>query len=187
MVDPEGDTHLYLQISSILRARIATELRPGSPVPSEAEIQREFGVARTTARRAIAVLRTEGLVHTVQGEGTFVGPGKDTPRDACKMPLYQQIAQDLRDRIMAGDLSPKRSIPGESVLVEQYSVARETVRRAMALLREQGWIYTIAQRGSYVCPKESWPKESWPKESWPATVAVGGVEPKEPRPNPAAP
>ncbi|MET7464196.1 GntR family transcriptional regulator [Nonomuraea sp. NPDC005501] len=157
MVDPEGDTHLYLQISSILRTRIVNELRPGSPVPSEATIQREFGVARTTARRAIGALRAEGLVHTVQGEGTFVGPRRDTSRDAQKMPLYQQIAQELRDRIMAGELPPRRPIPAESVLVGQYSVARETVRRAMALLREQGWIYTVPQRGSYVCPKESWP------------------------------
>ncbi|GAA2302835.1 hypothetical protein GCM10010149_60280 [Nonomuraea roseoviolacea subsp. roseoviolacea] len=157
MIDPRGDTHLYLQISAILRARIVDELRPGSPVPSEAEIQREFGVARTTARRAIGVLRTEGLVHTIQGRGTFVGPQKGPAQDVSRRPYYRRIAHDLIERITAGELAPRRPIPGELALLQQYGVARETVRRAMALLRTQGWIYTIPQRGSYVCPKESWP------------------------------
>ncbi|MEV0202416.1 winged helix-turn-helix domain-containing protein [Nonomuraea sp. NPDC050691] len=157
MIDPGGDTHLYLQISAILRARILTELRPGSPVPSEAEIQREFGVARTTARRAIGALRAEGLVHSVQGQGTFVGPRKDPACDAPRTHQYRRIAHDISKRITAGELAPRRPIPGEMALVQQYGVARETVRRAMALLREQGWIYTVPQRGSYVCPRESWP------------------------------
>lgn len=73
MLDREGDTHPYRQISEIIRSRIVDTLSPGDPVASEAEIQREFGVARTTARRAIRILRDEGLIHTVQGEGTFAG------------------------------------------------------------------------------------------------------------------
>ncbi|MFD2354744.1 hypothetical protein ACFSTC_43980 [Nonomuraea ferruginea] len=43
-------------------------------------------------------------------------------------------------------------------MLQQYECARETVRRAMALLREQGWIYTVPQRGSYVSPRDSWPE-----------------------------
>ncbi|MDQ2874249.1 MAG: GntR family transcriptional regulator [Actinomycetota bacterium] len=42
------------------------------PVPSETSLVQEFGVARGTVRRAIEVLRDEGLVLTVQGRGTFV-------------------------------------------------------------------------------------------------------------------
>ncbi|GAA0928474.1 GntR family transcriptional regulator [Nonomuraea longicatena] len=155
MLDHDGDTHLYLQIAEILRNRVA-ELDSGQPVPSEAAIQQEFGVARTTARRAIHVLREEGLIYTVQGEGTFVGPDQ-APRAPRKIPIYQQIAQDMVEAIKAGRYQPRRRIPGETALVQQYDVARETARRAVALLREEGWIYTVAQRGSYVTPKESWP------------------------------
>jgi GntR family transcriptional regulator len=32
----------------------------------------EYGIARGTARRAVEVLRDEGLVITVQGRGTYV-------------------------------------------------------------------------------------------------------------------
>ncbi|MEO3802861.1 GntR family transcriptional regulator [Nonomuraea sp. B10E8] len=158
MLDYEGDTHVYVQIADILRRRVA-KLDAGHPVPSEADIQYEFGVARTTARRAVHVLREEGLIYTVQGEGTFVGTPEEAPRKQRKVPLYQQIATDISDQIKAGRFLPRRPIPGETALVKQYDVARETVRRAMALLREQGWIYTVAQRGSYVSPKESWPQD----------------------------
>ncbi|MGN9838106.1 GntR family transcriptional regulator [Nonomuraea sp. H19] len=157
MLDYEGDTHIYIQVADILRRRVS-ELSSGHPVPSEADIQQEFGVARTTARRAIHVLREEGLIYTVQGEGAFVGPPAEAPRKKRKVPLYQQIATDIADHIKAGKFLPRRPIPGETALVKEYGVARETVRRAMALLREQGWIYTVAQRGSYVSPKESWPQ-----------------------------
>lgn len=134
------------------------ELEPGHPVPSEADLQREFGVARTTARRAIHVLREEGLIYTVQGEGTFVGAPNEAPREQRKTPLYRQIAADIEQRIRSGELRPRRPIPGETALLQQYDVARETVRRAMALLREAGWIYTVPQRGSYVSPEDSWPE-----------------------------
>lgn len=157
VLDYEGDTHIYLQIAAILKQRVS-ELSSGDPVPSEADIQYEFGVARTTARRAIHVLREEGLVYTVQGEGAFVGPPAEAPRKRRKTPHYQRIAKEVADQIKAGEFRPRRPIPGEAALVSQHGVARETVRRAMALLREQGWIYTVPQRGSYVSPKDSWPE-----------------------------
>lgn len=159
MLDPEGDTHLYLQISEVIRARIIQSMSPGDPVPSEADIQREFGVARTTARRAIRVPRDEGLVYSAPGQGTFVGAPDQAPRRSRKIPLYQEIAGDIEQQIRASRLRPRRPIPGESALQQRYDVARETVRRAMALLREQGWVYTVPQRGSYVCPEDSWPPD----------------------------
>ncbi|WP_113700002.1 GntR family transcriptional regulator [Nonomuraea lactucae] len=157
MLDPQGDTHLYMQISEIIRSRIVSGLPPGSPVPSEAELQKEFGVARTTARKAIRILRDQGLVHTVRGEGTFVGFPDAAPRSPRKVPHYQHIAGEISEQIRAGELRPRRPIPGETALTQRYEVARETVRRAMALLRDQGWIYTVPRRGSYVAPEERWP------------------------------
>lgn len=158
MLDHDGDTHIYLQIADILRERIEG-LEPGHPVPSEADIQREFGVARATARKAIHVLREEGSIYTVQGQGTFVGRPQDAPRKPRRVPLYRQIAEELAAEIRAGRYQPSRGVPAESTLQQRYECARETVRRAMALLREEGWIYTVPQRGSYVSPKSSWPRD----------------------------
>lgn len=76
-IDPEGSTPVYLQVASELRRRIqAGKLPPGRRVPSEVSIEQEFGVARGTARKAILVLRDEGLIETVQGKGSFVLPAK---------------------------------------------------------------------------------------------------------------
>lgn len=156
MLDPEGDTHLYLQISEILRSRIG-QAAVGDQVPSEADLQHEFGVARTTARRAIRVLRDENLVHTVHGQGTFVGAGPDGPIRPRKTPMYRQIADELARQISAGTYRPRRPIPSETTLSQRYDVARETVRRAMATMRAEGWLYTVPQRGTYVAPEERWP------------------------------
>ncbi len=63
----------YVQIANYLRDRIAEgELRPGDEVPSERQIAEEFDVARPTATRALATLRSWGLVESRPGSGTFV-------------------------------------------------------------------------------------------------------------------
>ena len=77
--DPMAPVPRYRQIAAILRRRIeAGELEPDRPIPSEAAIEQEFGVARQTARKAVAVLRDDWhLVKTVPGLGTYVMPEAD--------------------------------------------------------------------------------------------------------------
>jgi GntR family transcriptional regulator len=71
--DPLAPVPRYKQIAAILRGRIeAGELEADRPIPSEAQIQQEFGVARETARKAVALLREDGWVVTVPGLGTYV-------------------------------------------------------------------------------------------------------------------
>lgn len=106
------------------------------------------------------MLRDEGLIHTAQGEGTFVGPPGQARREPRKAPLYRAIADDLAGRIRRGDLKTRRPIPSESTLMQQYGVARETARRAVGLLREQGWVYTVPHRGTYVSPAEDRPNSA---------------------------
>lgn len=63
----------HQEIASQLRKAIRDgSLPPGAAIPSEAELVREFGVARGTIRQAIATLRTEGLVSSGQGRRTRV-------------------------------------------------------------------------------------------------------------------
>ena len=52
--------------------------------------------------------------------------------------------------ILAGQYPPDTRIPTESELVETYEVARSTARRAVAALREEGLVYTVQARGTYV-------------------------------------
>jgi GntR family transcriptional regulator len=74
-VDHLDPTPLYEQLAAVLRQMIKSgELRPRDPVPSESQLQQEYGVSRGTIRRALDILRDEGLVVTIAGRGTFVKP-----------------------------------------------------------------------------------------------------------------
>ena len=72
-VDHEGKTPVYLQIAAILRGEIERGVyAPGRPVPSETQLMQRFEVARLTARKAVRVLASEGLVEVVPGRGAYV-------------------------------------------------------------------------------------------------------------------
>lgn len=57
---------------SILGAIEGGQLAPGDRLPSEAELSKRFGVARTVVREAISLLRYDGLVDSRRGVGAFV-------------------------------------------------------------------------------------------------------------------
>ncbi|MEU2614651.1 winged helix-turn-helix domain-containing protein [Micromonospora sp. NPDC007271] len=79
MVDPLSPTPLYVQVADLVAKRIADgELEPLRPIPSESQLQQEYGVARGTVRQAVRLLRERGLVMTVPQRGTYVAeqPGK---------------------------------------------------------------------------------------------------------------
>ena len=73
-IDHEGPVTPYRQLAAILKARIARgDWAEGRPIASETRLVQEYGLARSTVRRAIAALAEEGVVWTVQGRGTYVG------------------------------------------------------------------------------------------------------------------
>ncbi|MBE3000712.1 winged helix-turn-helix transcriptional regulator [Nocardiopsis sp. HNM0947] len=75
-------------------------------------------------------------------------------------PIYKQVATALRDRIKSGELKPRDPIPSESKMVADYDVARDTARRAIALLRSEGWVVTLPQRGTFVSDSPGTPPSS---------------------------
>ncbi|MDP9798727.1 mutator protein MutT [Catenuloplanes nepalensis] len=73
MIAPDRRGAAYRQLAGVLRDRIACgNLPPGRRLPSEKDLHDEFGLARETVRRALAVLRHEGLIEVRHGHGTFV-------------------------------------------------------------------------------------------------------------------
>src|SRR5690606_39850484 len=105
----EGPVPIYKQLADLIREQIERgELKAGDPVPSEAKLEQDYEIARTTARRVARELREQGVAYTIQGEGTFVGP-PTAPRAARKIPLYQEIAAEIAERIKRGELPPNRA------------------------------------------------------------------------------
>ena len=80
MIDRDSDVPPYRQIADRLRGQIrAGELAPRSRLPSIERLVQEEGVARLTARKALAVLVDEGYARRVSGLGTFVVPADQLP------------------------------------------------------------------------------------------------------------
>lgn len=127
----------YLVISETLRTRIA-EGAYADGLPSEAEIGREFSVARTTVRRALHALEESGDIATVAGVGRQVAA-------VARLAPYEQIMKDLQKRIREGALPAGARLPSEAELAQTYGVARGTVRRAVRELETAG--YVRAQHG----------------------------------------
>lgn len=72
-IDPEGEVAPYLQLAEILRKQISSgELPPGSRLPSIIDLSSQYGIARTTAHKALRVLVDEGLAVVSRGRGMFV-------------------------------------------------------------------------------------------------------------------
>ncbi|TDD54626.1 GntR family transcriptional regulator [Nonomuraea terrae] len=69
-------------------------------------------------------------------------------------PLYLQLAAILRDQIKSGELPPGRAIPAESRLMQIHEVGRDTVRKAVRLLRDEGLVVAVQGRGTFVAPQE---------------------------------
>jgi GntR family transcriptional regulator len=67
------DTPRYRQIAAELRSAIeGGEYPPGARLPGENALMQDYGVARMTARQALAVLISEGLAVSRKGAGVFV-------------------------------------------------------------------------------------------------------------------
>jgi GntR family transcriptional regulator len=72
-IDPADPRAVYQRIADDLRTQILSgDLPPGSPLPSEAELVRQYGSSRGPVRQAINLLRSEGLIDSHQGRGVFV-------------------------------------------------------------------------------------------------------------------
>jgi Transcriptional regulators len=136
---------VYSQIADRLRERIADGTYPaGSALPSEAELCAEFGVARNTARRGLALLEDEGLILTIPSKGRVVFGSAAAPYRYC------QIADDLRDQIACGALAPGAAVPSEAELRRRYGASRNTVRQALAVLEGENLIVAEHGRGRFV-------------------------------------
>ena len=65
-------------------------------------------------------------------------------------PIYLQISDDLRSKIIKGVWPTGTKIPGEYKLAEYYATSRVTIRKSMDLLVNEGFIKREPGRGTFV-------------------------------------
>ena len=133
----------FRQIAGDIRHRIESgELPPGSVLPSEHAIARDYSVSRGTARAALAVLAEAELVETVPGQGRRV---VGSPNTLLATTAWEKVAADLR-QLLKSNPTPAARLPSEAELSARHSVSRNTVRRAYRQLVDEGLV--VVRHGS---------------------------------------
>ncbi|MEV0625803.1 GntR family transcriptional regulator [Nonomuraea wenchangensis] len=69
-------------------------------------------------------------------------------------PRWEQVAEVIRERIVAGTYRPGARVPSENDLMQEFGIARMTAHKVMRALREAGIVYTVRGLGSFVSPPE---------------------------------
>ena len=106
----------YKEVAEALRSGGLGE--PGSLLPSEAELAASFGVSRVTVRKALELLRAEGLIDSRQGYGWFV----------VGEPLHQTLG---RLRTVEAELEERGVVPTRRVLEFGFVRAPRRVREVL--------------------------------------------------------
>jgi GntR family histidine utilization transcriptional repressor len=113
----------YEQIKRYVLKRIADETwKPGELISSEAELSKQFGVARMTVARALRELTADRVLRRVQGAGTFVAPRK---YESTLVELHN-VADEIRGR---GHRYEARVL---SLAVSNSTIALDALQAAVA-------------------------------------------------------
>ncbi len=85
-----------------------------------------------------------------------------------KRPIYEQVVEKLERLIVGGALEPEEKMPSVRSLAMELSVNPNTIQRAYAQLEQEGYIYTVSGRGSFVAPESEWRESKLKKllEEW---------------------
>lgn len=67
-----------------------------------------------------------------------------------KMSKYQMIYQDLLEKIKSKEIQPHTYLPSENELMKLYDASRDTIRKALNLLLQNGYIQKSKGKGSLV-------------------------------------
>lgn len=76
---------------------------------------------------------------------------------ASGVPLYRQMADDLRHRLAEGEFTAGAPIPSEAALEHEYGLGRNTVRRVLYQLAAEGFV--VSRRGERWRAADPLPRE----------------------------
>jgi len=68
-------------------------------------------------------------------------------------PIYEQIAMQIKNMIIRGDLSPGDVLPSMRFLAKELRISVITTKRAYSDLERDGFIETVTGKGSFVANK----------------------------------
>ena len=159
----------------------AGQLAEGQQLPTEARMASEFGVSRPLLREALAELRAEGFVETVNGRGTFVRhPSESDLADA----LVRQLQLSGREPELTVDhlYEARRAIEVSAAglaaerVTPELTQTLESLLQAMVDSENDAAAYTAADVGFHVAVARATDNPLFPALLAPiATLIIQGV------------
>lgn len=67
-------------------------------------------------------------------------------------PIYKQIVEGLKEKILIGTLEADSKIPSIRALAGELRINPNTIKKAYLILEQEGYTYSIKGRGSFVKP-----------------------------------
>ena len=75
-------------------------------------------------------------------------------------PKYFTLMEELKEKIISGRIQPGEKLPSENQFTVQYSLSRHTVRKALSLLEQEGYIEACHGKGTFCSEKMRHMKKS---------------------------
>ncbi len=120
---------LYLQVWDALAGRITSGAwKPGSAIPNESDLARDFGVSLGTIRKALKLMEAQRLVTRRQGLGTFVN---------------DQAAHEFADRFSSFRTADGEPVCGQAKSLEIAKGAANELECTRLRLRADEAVYRI--------------------------------------------
>ena len=73
-------------------------------------------------------------------------------------PIYEQIKEGLRRLVVTGALSAGEKLPSVRELASQLAINPNTIQRAYRELENEGYIYTLVGKGTFVAENDNMDK-----------------------------
>lgn len=120
---------IHIQVREQIREQIEAGIyRPGSEMPPETQLAKDYGINRLTVHNAITALVSEGLVKRVQGKGLYVA-GRLQERNLGEFGGFTQTARR------------QDSIPGRKLLFREVRPAGTKYARLLGIGKDDEIIY----------------------------------------------
>lgn len=71
-------------------------------------------------------------------------------QNTSDLPIYEQIAQQIKQQILSGTLHEGDALPSIRALAKELRISVITTKRAYEELERDGFLYTVAGKGSFV-------------------------------------
>ena len=70
-----------------------------------------------------------------------------------RRPIYEQIVSSIEELAVRGVLEPDSQLPSVRQLAVELSINPNTIQRAYESLEQEGYLYTVAGKGSFAAPQ----------------------------------